>query len=345
MKASDRDSRENAFLRYEITGGNNKQLFTINHYTGLLAFTRVVTHQDAGSYDLAFSVMDSGTPVMSATTNMTLVLTVSNKTSNLLNVMHRQTSGRIHIHLLIGIVLIGVTVAVPITAAVSICLIRWKNQKNSLQRGGENISEKHITEQRHLMCHAHPDMPWPDVQGNRTEPELGRNSHSTKSKRGIYPGDQLEKGQRCSVRGMKCQTGSAVIYQEVGGTACCGEGNGKRHNQCKILSSHIDSEDGWSDGDATMDKTHQLPDLFSTECFDPNFQQIEATKTSSSSSSSSKATQQQQQQQQRQQQQQQQQHCYYFDYLAPETYFLLLLTHVYLTFLLTYGLWTLLLGF
>lgn len=213
LKASDRDSRENAFLRYEITNGNNKQLFTINHYTGLLSFTRVVTHQDAGPYELAFAVMDSGTPVMSATTNLTLVLTVSNKTSNLLNVMHRQTSGRIHIHLLIGIVLIGVTVAVPITAAVSICLIRWKNKKNSLQRGGENISEKHITEQRHLMCHAHPDMPWPDVQGNRTEPELGHNSHSTKSKRGIYPGDQLEKGQRCSVRGMKCQNGSAVIYQ------------------------------------------------------------------------------------------------------------------------------------
>ena len=38
LKATDSDSRENAFLRYQIESGNDNQLFGINHYTGLLVF-------------------------------------------------------------------------------------------------------------------------------------------------------------------------------------------------------------------------------------------------------------------------------------------------------------------
>ena len=36
LKASDSDSRENAFLKYKIASGNDKQLFSLNQYTGLL---------------------------------------------------------------------------------------------------------------------------------------------------------------------------------------------------------------------------------------------------------------------------------------------------------------------
>ena len=85
IKASDSDSQENAFLKYEIIRGNSKQIFSINQYTGLLSSTHVLSQQDAGSYELEFLVKDSGSPVLSARTTVYLTLTVSNKTSEMLN--------------------------------------------------------------------------------------------------------------------------------------------------------------------------------------------------------------------------------------------------------------------
>ena len=38
LKAADGDSQENAFLKYEIIRGNDKQIFSMNQYTGLLSF-------------------------------------------------------------------------------------------------------------------------------------------------------------------------------------------------------------------------------------------------------------------------------------------------------------------
>ena len=70
LKAADGDSQENAFLKYEIIRGNDKQIFSMNQYTGLLSFNRVLSQQDAGSYELVFVVKDSGSPVLSATTSM-----------------------------------------------------------------------------------------------------------------------------------------------------------------------------------------------------------------------------------------------------------------------------------
>uniref|UniRef100_A0A0L8GMU2 Cadherin domain-containing protein n=1 Tax=Octopus bimaculoides TaxID=37653 RepID=A0A0L8GMU2_OCTBM len=83
LRASDRDSHVNAFLKYEILGGNNKQLFTVNPYTGVLSFSRTVYQNDAGSYNLILTVKDNGIPVLSATTTLSLTLTVSNTTARM----------------------------------------------------------------------------------------------------------------------------------------------------------------------------------------------------------------------------------------------------------------------
>ncbi|XP_052828549.1 protocadherin gamma-B6 [Octopus bimaculoides] len=83
LRASDRDKHVNAFLRYEILGGNDKQLFKVNHYTGVLSFSRTVYQNDAGSYNLKLAVKDNGTPVLSATTTLSLTLTVSNTTAKI----------------------------------------------------------------------------------------------------------------------------------------------------------------------------------------------------------------------------------------------------------------------
>ena len=175
LKASDIDSRENAFLRYEITEGNDKQLFTINHYTGLLSFSRVVTQQDAGSYDLEFVVKDSGTPVLSASVDMILKLTVSNKTLKIMNAKHMKSDKRINLVLMIVIVLVAVTVSVSITAAMSICIIRCKDRRNASRRDGVNAPCKCLTEHGHYTCSSQQSTYWPEGSGtSKTDSDLSR---------------------------------------------------------------------------------------------------------------------------------------------------------------------------
>lgn len=163
LRASDKDSRENAFLKYGITKGNEKQLFFINHYTGLLSFTRVVTQQDAGSYDLEFSVKDSGNPVLSATTTISLTLTVSNKTFEMLNAVNIQSEDKVQLYLLILIVLVAVTVSVPVTAFISLCIVQCNDQPTASNRHAANVTDKCINEQGQLICHSHLESSCTDV--------------------------------------------------------------------------------------------------------------------------------------------------------------------------------------
>lgn len=209
LKASDRDSRENAFLKYEITAGNEKQLFTINHYTGLLSFTRVVNQQDAGSYDLEFVVKDSGTPVLSAKTTMFLTLTVSNKTSERLNIVHIKNDEKIHLNLVIIITLISVTVSVIITAFMSICILRYCNQRSLSQEEEMNHPHRCASKQRHLSCPSYHASPWPEDQ------DKFRNPHLMGSKRESLPEDEFYNGHRSS---MQKQASTDMAHHVSAGT-------------------------------------------------------------------------------------------------------------------------------
>ena len=210
LRAADRDSQENAFLRYEILRGNEKKLFSLNRYTGLLSFTHIVSQQDAGLYELEFIVKDNGIPVLNKTTNLSLVLTVSNKTFEMMSESHQQSSKKTHLFLMIAIVLVSMTVSVPITAVIAICIVRCRNRKNN----AANTCKKHVSEQRHLMCPSHLETSWADVPGDRTlDLESGRSIHSAKSRRGIYPGEQLDKGRKSNSLGMKSQKDRDIIYQ------------------------------------------------------------------------------------------------------------------------------------
>ncbi|CAE1230401.1 PCDHGB [Acanthosepion pharaonis] len=257
LKASDSDGRENAFLKYEITDGNDKQLFTINPYTGLLSFTRVVTQQDAGSYDLQFAVKDSGTPVLSATTTIFLTLTVSNKTFEMINVVQMkadEADEKIHLDFLIAIVSVAVTLSVIITAFISICFLRLTNQKNISHRTEGNCSVK--CEQRQLMypylatsCNDLPSTRIEEVDINRDFHLMERGDSQR--------GDNSDNGQSGSATIMHLQATPEVVYQEIG--AMSWGRKGKRttlvvpNNQREIsmLSSHSDSVDDWNKGDTT----------------------------------------------------------------------------------------------
>ncbi|XP_014774859.1 protocadherin-18 isoform X2 [Octopus bimaculoides] len=141
LRASDRDSHVNSFLRYEILGGNNKQLFTVNPYTGILSFSRTVYQNDAGSYNIKLAVKDSGTPILSATTTLSLTLTVSNTTARMYTAEDTESDNRIHINLMIIIVVAAVIVSVAIVVSVTTCIIR-RNQNDTLI----DVNDKFITE-------------------------------------------------------------------------------------------------------------------------------------------------------------------------------------------------------
>ena len=215
LKASDSDSRQNAFLRYEITRGNDKQLFAINHYTGLLSFTHVVTQQDAGSYELEFVVKDSGSPVLSARTTLVLILTVSNKTYEIPNVIHMQANEseeNIQLDILIAIVSVAVSVSVVITAFISICYIRYYNRRKDTQQSEMNYSNK--CEQRQLMCLSYLAASCTDVPVVETEHmDMSRNSYLTETRGGSQHGDKMDIRQIGPASGMDLQAASEVIYQ------------------------------------------------------------------------------------------------------------------------------------
>ncbi|CAI9733527.1 protocadherin beta-16-like isoform X2 [Octopus vulgaris] len=151
LRASDRDSHMNSFLKYEIFGGNDRQLFQIDSFTGVLSYSRTVYQNDAGSYDLKLTVKDSGTPVLSATVTVSLTLTVSNKTSPALTTVHSKSNNMIDVTLLIIIVISAVVVSVAVVVSLTLCIVRCNNGINHQSRMGFNTTIPPGREKRHFL--------------------------------------------------------------------------------------------------------------------------------------------------------------------------------------------------
>ena len=215
LKAADSDSQENAFLKYEITTGNDKQLFAINHYSGLLSFNRLLSHQDAGSYHLQFMVKDSGSPVLSAKTSVFLTLTVSNNTADMLNAAYTHSDIKIHQYLLIVIVLVAVTVAIPITAAISICILRCIDTRSVAHAHPlAATSSKYYPEQAHPMHPSYQTTYWSGVSvAVRAEQDVLCRTLPGRGRRPQHCADILNDGRRSSALGIKVQTATEVIYE------------------------------------------------------------------------------------------------------------------------------------
>ena len=223
LKAADGDSQENAFLKYEIIRGNDKQIFSMNQYTGLLSFNRVLSQQDAGSYELVFVVKDSGSPVLSATTSMFFTLTVSNKTSEMLSAVHTLTEDKVDLTSVIIITVVAVTVAVIITASISVCIIRCNDQRNVTYAhamnppnvGGSIVGPngRYMSDQRHLMCPTKQGISWPTaVNVNKTQTDKIRSAHINQPSREPHSTEKLLNQQKRSAS--LPQTGSHI--QDVG---------------------------------------------------------------------------------------------------------------------------------
>ena len=212
LKAFDIDSRENAFLKFEILSGNEQQLFGISPYTGMLSFTRKATQQDAGSYPLELIVKDSGAPMLSSTTKIIVELVVTNRTSKVLNTVLTRTEEKIHVNVLIAILVISVLLSIPVTASLSFCIMRLKERRDALRRNKMSSPCKCTVEHGHYMCPSHETTYWSSVPTTLTNNrDVMMNTLLTRSKRGLYSADDPKKKRKDSVSDDIYQV--SVIYK------------------------------------------------------------------------------------------------------------------------------------
>lgn len=150
VRARDNDSRENAFLNYQITRGNDKQLFDINRYSGQLSFNPIVTKNDEGLYNLQIVVKDSGYPVQSAMTTLCLLLTVANETTQSLSAVQITSDIKVHKSLAVMTVLIAMTVSVVVVASVTLGVVRVKDRFQNARDEDSDNSGKCLSKQTRL---------------------------------------------------------------------------------------------------------------------------------------------------------------------------------------------------
>ncbi|GAB1604337.1 protocadherin alpha-6-like [Argonauta hians] len=209
LRASDRDSHVNSFLRYDIFGGNNKQLFKVNPYTGVLSFSRTVYQNDAGSYNLVLAVKDNGTPVLSATTTLSLSLTVSNTTARMYTAEDTESDNRIHINLMIIIVVAAVIVSVAIVVSVIVCAVHKRNQRNT----PFNLEKKCIKQGRGLRYFCEQDSPKYDIPITVVTDSVTAHSQPTSLRMDTHTGDISSSNWNTSTTEMPHPTYLQEIHQ------------------------------------------------------------------------------------------------------------------------------------
>ncbi|GAB1604081.1 protocadherin beta-15-like isoform X1 [Argonauta hians] len=180
LRATDMDNGNNAFLTYGFYRGNNKHLFAIKPHSGMVSFARKVYLDDAGTYDLVFFVKDSGSPVQSATTTVSLTLTVSNKTSPMLRAVQLQSDSIIDVTLLIIIVAAAVIVFVVIVVSITLCIVRCVKHGDSTVRTGKK--PQFNSEMRQLLIQTNNP-----IGMMNSENMISRNGLPKRTKHQLYP--------------------------------------------------------------------------------------------------------------------------------------------------------------
>ncbi|GAB1604074.1 protocadherin beta-13-like [Argonauta hians] len=200
LRASDGDSGNNAFLTYGIISGNAKQLFTMNSHSGALSFSRQVYLNDAGTYDIKFVVKDSGSPVQSSTTTVTLVLAVSNETSPMMKSGPLQSSGRVHMTWVIIIVSSAVIVSVTIVISITLCIMKCiKHRDNTCAAAAatsKSTAYQGRTEMKQLLYQSNN----PVGMSRTTEEMVKRNIYSERSKSECYSEGRLPNKYESSIQ-------------------------------------------------------------------------------------------------------------------------------------------------
>ncbi|XP_036365179.1 protocadherin beta-15-like isoform X2 [Octopus sinensis] len=237
LKASDIDSHMNAFLRYEIVSGNERQLFKLDSFTGVLSYSRTVYQNDAGSYELEFVVKDSGTPVLSATTSVSLTLTVSNKTSPMFTAVHLPSDNTIDATLLIIIVVAAVIVSIAIVVSITLCIVRCNNVRNS-------SSERTAEEKQAYQCRN--EMRQLIYQGNNSVPVMSGNRGEMSDRYGHSRSHYYPEDWKTSTMSRSLQKSTKKYSQPIEVTSY-GDNRPSSHYPTDTLTSRKSSGQCWSE--------------------------------------------------------------------------------------------------
>ncbi|XP_029644517.1 putative protocadherin beta-18 [Octopus sinensis] len=247
LEASDRDIHMNAFLSYEIIGGNERNLFKINPYSGVLSFTRPIYQSDAGFYSLQFMAKDSGSPILSTVTNLSLTLTTSNKTTTVLTPVHSMSAKKIHINLMIVLLVAAVIFSITLVVSLTICIVRKNNSRNIHHNDGF-YNDKYVD---YVSREIHPPYDMPVTM----ETKYGKKtiSQATLHKRQHHSG-YIDKWKSPSV-GLQLHDVSDELYQVT--EISHGKDNKKGHlatatdhfSEMSTMSSFTDSGHGGSEAD------------------------------------------------------------------------------------------------
>ncbi|XP_036365169.1 protocadherin beta-15-like isoform X1 [Octopus sinensis] len=238
LKASDIDSHMNAFLRYEIVSGNERQLFKLDSFTGVLSYSRTVYQNDAGSYELEFVVKDSGTPVLSATTSVSLTLTVSNKTSPMFTAVHLPSDNTIDATLLIIIVVAAVIVSIAIVVSITLCIVRCNNVRNS-------SSERTAEEKQAYQCRN--EMRQLIYQGNNSVPVMSGNRGEMSDRYGHLRSHYYPEDWKTSTMSRTLQKSTKQKYSQPIEVTSYGDNRPSSHYPTDTLTSRKSSGQCWSE--------------------------------------------------------------------------------------------------
>ncbi|CAI9733485.1 protocadherin Fat 1-like [Octopus vulgaris] len=238
LKASDIDSHMNAFLRYEIVSGNERQLFKLDSFTGVLSYSRTVYQNDAGSYELEFVVKDSGTPVLSATTSVSLTLTVSNKTSPMFTAVHLPSDNTIDATLLIIIVVAAVIVSIAIVVSITLCIVRCNNVRNS-------SSERTAEEKQAYQCRN--EMRQLIYQGNNSVPVMSGNRGEMSDRYGHSRSHYYPDDWKMSTMNRTLQKSTRQKYSQPIEVTSYGDNRPSSHYPTDTLTSRKSSGQCWSE--------------------------------------------------------------------------------------------------
>ncbi|XP_036365086.1 uncharacterized protein LOC115218964 [Octopus sinensis] len=260
VRASDRDSQHNAFLTYEILRGNEKHLFQMNHHSGVLSFSRSLYQNDAGFYELELGVKDSGSPVLSSTTTLSLTLTVSNNTSKIFKIPSKTTtesSNGLQLNVMIVIVVAAVIVSVVIVISISICIVHRLKQTDSNYNNSVDMYHKVTpalnTQSKYIFD---PTCVPPGISytmSRKLKPSQESNVYREDAYCRTMPCDKwndftLNRPEQMFI---PREESMSPGYSELN--------NPDQFSEMSTLSSHTDSGHGWSVGSAGH--YEELPDL------------------------------------------------------------------------------------
>ncbi|CAI9733463.1 protocadherin beta-15-like [Octopus vulgaris] len=252
LRASDKDTGNNAFLTYGILRSNDKNLFTVNSHTGVLSFSRTVYQNDAGSYELEFIVKDGGTSVQSATTAIILTLFVSNDTSPMLTAVHSQSGNNLNMTWIIIIVAAAVILSVAIVVSITMCVFRCINHFNNSPTPNGNPKFLSQTEMRQILYQTNN----PVAITRNAEDIFNRNLQSINPKCSYYSDMKQSANEwkfsttprKLPPVPMHCNEDETMTSTEQ---KCYSSGIMTSNNLNDTLSSHKERKCGWSDGDIT----------------------------------------------------------------------------------------------